>query len=340
MRKILSLALAIVMVLSVTLVAVSAASTATVSLYDISGKLVETKTYNVGETITVTVCLNTSDISTIASLKAEQGYTSSVLTLADAYSETSGLISDLDAMFPVTKQKTVANGKLDGRISYNASTPELDPDGFKFDSDDSVLIVSHYTVAAAGEAAITNTFVTLAEADYMMTRIIDSGEVKNSNFTMKYSLSDPAPVEGGKVSGKVTSYLTDGEVTVQLLQGDTVVKETTVTGKSAEFAFDGVDGGSYTLRFSKANHATRDYDIYVSGNYELNDAKICPMGDVNMSGDVTTMDVTMANSHVQKKNTLTGYSLALADVLPNTAGVTTLDVTRINSHVQKKNPLW
>ena len=326
MRKILSLALAIVMVLSLTLVAVSAADTATVSIYDISGKLVETKTYNVGETITATVCLNTSQISTIASFKAEQGYTASVLSLQDA-------------SFPVTGDATVANLNLDSKISYNASTPNMDPDGYKFNSDDSQLIVTKYKVTAAGTASITNTIVTLACADYNITRIIDQGTVKNDNFTMKYTLSDPAPVEGGNITGKVTSYLTDAAVKVQLLDGDTVVKETTADA-SGNFSISGVDGGSYVLRFSKENHGTRDYDVYVSGNVEMNDAQICPMGDVNMSGDVTTMDVTMANKYVQGKTTLTGYSLVLADVLPNTAGVTTLDVTRINSHVQKKNPLW
>jgi len=326
MRKILSLVLAIVMVLSLTLVAVSAASTATVSLYDIKGNLVETKTYSVGETIEVTVCLNTSKISTIASLKAEQDYTNSVLTATEA-------------SFPVTGSETVSNIKADeGRILFNASKPDIDA-GYKFDSDDSKLIVTKYTVAAAGTASITNTIVTLAQSDYTMTRIIDQGEIKNNNFTMNYSMSDPAPVEGGNVSGKVTSYLTDAGVKVQLVQGDTVVKETTADA-SGNFSFSGVDGGAYVLRFSKDNHVTRDYDIFVNGNVELNDAKICPIGDVNMSGDISTMDVTMANSHVQGKTTLTGYQLLLADVLPNTTGITTLDVARINSAAKKVNPLW
>lgn len=339
MRKFLSLALAIVMVLSLTLVAAGAAdNTATVSIYDINGNLVEKNTYQVGETVVATVCLNTSKISTIAALKAEQGYTSSVLALQGAE-------------FPVTDAGTVANLNLDSRISYNASTPQLDPDGFKFNSDDSKLIVSTYKVTAAGTASITNTFVTLAIADYTMTKIIDQGTVKNNNFTMSYDLSDPAPVEGGNVTGTVTSFLTGDAVTVQLIKGETVVKEAQVTGptetkssgvvtETADFAFNGVDGGSYILRFSKENHVTRDYDIVVNGNFEMNDAKIAPPGDVNMNGEITTMDVTMANSHVKKVTTLTSYAFLVADALPSTEGITTLDVTRINSHVKKVKPLW
>ena len=327
MRKILSFALAIVMVLSVAAVAFSAAdNTATVSLYGIDGKLSETKTYRVGETFEVTVYLNTSKISTIASFKAEQSYDSSILTLADAYSASSGMISDLDAMFPVTKDQTVANGKLDGRISYNASTPNMDPDGFKFDSDNAVLIRSHYTVKAAGNVSINNSITTLAQADYNMTRIVDQGTVKNNNFTMRYTLSDPAPIEGNAVTGTITSYLSDTDtVTVELLKGEVVAYSTTVTGNTAAY-------------FSKKNHVARDYTITVSGG-AIQDAKICPIGDVTMDGKLTTMDVTRANAHVKGTAALEGYALLLGDTAGG-AGITTIDVTRINSHVQGKNPLW
>ncbi len=340
MRKILSFALAIVMVLSVAAVAFSAAdNTATVSLYGIDGKLSETKTYRVGETFEVTVYLNTSKISTIASFKAEQSYDSSILTLADAYSASSGMISDLDAMFPVTKDQTVANGKLDGRISYNASTPNMDPDGFKFDSDNAVLIRSHYTVKAAGNVSINNSITTLAQADYNMTRIVDQGTVKNNNFTMRYTLSDPAPIEGNAVTGTITSYLSDTDtVTVELLKGEVVAYSTTVTGNTAAYSIGDVADGGYTLRVSKKNHVARDYTITVSGG-AVQDAKICPIGDVTMDGKLTTMDVTRANAHVKGTAALEGYALLLGDTAGG-AGITTIDVTRINSHVQGKNPLW
>jgi len=339
MRKILSFALAIVMVLSVAAVAFSAAdNTATVSLYGIDGTLSETKTYRVGETFEVTVYLNTSNISTIASFDAEQSYDSSVLTLADAYSASSGMISDLDAMFPVTKDSTVANGKLDGRLKYNASTPNID-DGFKFDNDNAVLIRSHYTVKAAGEVSINNSIKTLAQADYNMTRIIDQGEVKNNNFTMRYTLSDSAPVEPNTVSGNITSYLSETDtVTVELLSGDAVAYSTTVTGNTAAYSIANVADGAYTLRVSKNNHVARDYDITVSGG-AVQDAKICPIGDVTMDGKLTTMDVTRTNAHVKGTAALEGYALLLGDTA-GSEGITTIDVTRINSHVQGKNPLW
>ena len=196
MKKFLSLILALIMVLSATAVVFSAAgNTATVSLYDIKGNFVTSNTYAVGETFEVTVYLNTSKIGTIGSLKADQLYTSDVLMLADAYNEESGMIKDRQTMFPVTKNKTTANGKLDGKLSFNASTPEYDPYAFAFDSDDSKLVVSHYTVIAPGEASINNSITTMAYADEMLTRVIDKGVIKIDNFSMRYTLSDPQPVE-------------------------------------------------------------------------------------------------------------------------------------------------
>lgn len=153
------------------------------------------------------------------------------------------------------------------------------------------------------------------------------------------SFTAAAASNGSVVSGTVTSYLDEsGAVTVQLLQGDIEKYSTYVTGNTVGYSIADVADGSYTLRVSKKNHAARDYDITVAGDTVL-DAKICPVGDVNMSGTVTTMDVTMANSHVQKKSTLSGYSLKLADA-NNSDSITTMDVTMINSHVQKKSSLW
>ena len=61
-------------------------------------------------------------------------------------------------------------------------------------SDDSALIVTKYKVTAPGEAEITNSMRTLAIADYNLTRIIDKGEIIQSDFSFRSSFYPPGYV--------------------------------------------------------------------------------------------------------------------------------------------------
>ena len=352
MRKLLSILLAVVLVASVAVMAVGAADvddaaqaagTATVTLYDIKGGTT-TQTYSVGETFTAYVYLNTSSVSTagIGSLKGQQTYDSSILELADAYDDADGMISDLGAMFPQCGSGAVANGKRIGGIYYNASTPGYN--GFKFNSDDSALIIAHYTVKAAGATSIENSMTTLAVSDYNLTRIIDKGAIKIDTFTTKPVLSEPAAPAGSTVSGTVTSYSdkinVDPKVTVQILSGETVVGSFEGTGNSMAYSIAGIADGDYTLRVSKKNHVTRDYAITVSGDTTA-DAKICLIGDVDNNGKVTSMDVSAANNHANKTKFITDeYKLRCANVAGAALSITTMDVSGINNHVKGTKKLW
>ena len=353
MRKVLSLALAIVMVLSLTIVAVGAADndtpiaggTLTVTAKDIKGGSVS-QTYSVGETFTVWTVLNCAEINdgVMGSLKGEQDYDSAYLQLVDEYGS-DGMISDLDSMFPITKSTTVANGKKIGFIHYNASTPGYSGFSAPFNSDESYLIVANYKVVAAGETTIDNSMKTLAIADFTLTRVIDRGEIKNDSFTSKCILSEPAAPTGYTLSGKVTSYVTTEEegsnyaTTVELLQGETVVKTASYdTAAIFDYSFDGVAEGAYTLRISKKNHVTRDYEVTVSGD-TTQDAKIHPIGDISGDGKVNNFDYARANSHAKGKSTLTGYEFLCGDV-NNDGKVNTFDAGRINSMGKGKSTLW
>ena len=179
--------------------------TATVTLHGLFGQT-ETREFNVGDTFAVWTYMNTSDCldendnpsnGKIGSFRAQQTYTQSVLTLADAYDPEDGMISDRDTMFPITGQATVANGKQTGGIYFNASTPSISSGAFWFNSDDSVLIYSHYTVTAAGTADIETNFTTLAIADNELTRIVDKGVIEQDNFTLNSYFGEikPAPTQ-------------------------------------------------------------------------------------------------------------------------------------------------
>ena len=344
MRKFLSLALALVMVFSVAVIATSAAGTAAdtakVTVYDTFGNVADTAEYNVGDTFTCTVYLDTSAISPISSIKGTQTYTSSILTLADELQATGYGVKDADTVYPVTKKTTVDNAKNDGQIIYNASTPYMGEDGYRFDLPDAVLICTQYTVAAAGEAEIHNNLQTLAQSDYHVTRIINKGIIVNNNFTMPCDLSESTAASGVTVSGQITSFLDDSDVTVKL-EGVDNNFTTEVTGKT-EYSITGVAAGTYTLTVSKKNHVTRTYDVTVADAAVTQAVKIHPIGDINGDGKITTLDAGRANAHARGNATLTGYEFDCANVVPDVteAKITTMDAGRINAHARGISFLW
>ncbi|MBQ3266167.1 MAG: hypothetical protein IJH07_10370 [Ruminococcus sp.] len=315
MRKILSIMLAIVMIASVAVVSVSAADgVATVTLKSVTGEEV-TKTYAVGDTVTAYTYLNASEINDgkMGSINGTQFYSNAVLELADEYDPDEGDIADLDAMFPITKDATVASGNWTeseedpamGAVYFNASTASYA--GFVFNSDTSALIITNYKVKAAGTAVIENVMTTLAASNYELYRVIDGGVIKDDNFASPVALSDPTiPVETGSVvSGKVTSFkTTDGEgddvVTLKLTGVDndftdtvTVTAEYTANKAETDYSFADVPAGDYTLSVEKKNHVTREYAVTVSEDTAL-DAKICPKGDANLNGSVQANDAMLA----------------------------------------------
>ena len=146
---------------------------------------------------------------------------------------------------------------------------------------------------------------------------------------------------GGTLSGYCSSYLSESEsTTVELLQNGVKKYNTTCTGNFVTYTVSNVQNGNYTLRVSKKNHVTRDYEITVSGNTQQN-VEVCPIGDISGDGKVTTKDYAMANAHAQKVSLLSDdYQIKCGDVLKGDGKITTADAARINAAAQKIDPLW
>ncbi len=146
------------------------------------------------------------------------------------------------------------------------------------------------------------------------------------------------------VRGTVTSFLDEDEtVTVELIASgeETAAYTTTVTGNTASYSIENVAAGTYTLRVSKAKHATREYIVTVSDATVTMDAKICLKGDVNGDGNISTVDATITNAYVQRRpTTLDEYALLCADVMGTDGKVSTVDAARINAHVKGTKLLW
>ena len=116
----------------------------------------------------------------IGSISGDQTYTDTVVALTDAHAS-DGAITDLNSMFPVTKEATMANAAESGTLYFNASTPYI-TNPFIFDQDNSKLIVTNYKVTAPGTAEIKTTLKTVALADEDLTRVVNKGEILDNRL--------------------------------------------------------------------------------------------------------------------------------------------------------------
>ena len=102
--------------------------------------------------------------------------------------------------------------------------------------------------------------------------------------------------------------------------------------------FEDVEAGSYILRVSKENHVTREYEIEIAEDIELN-IQLNLVGDINGDGKINTVDVARANAHAKSMSTLTGYEFDCVDI--NGDGkVNTVDVAKMNAHAKGITTLW
>lgn len=163
--------------------------------------------------------------------------------------------------------------------------------------------------------------------------------------TIVYDGTDPTKNEVVPVladlTGTVRSFGEEtDEVTIKLCKEDEENADSiTVTGNSAEYVFENIKSGTYTLEVSKDNHAVRTYEVTVNGEDITQDAKIHLIGDVTGDGKVNTIDVARANTCAKGVSALSEYEYACADA--NGDGrVNTLDAARMNSHAKGVSLLW
>ncbi len=157
----------------------------------------------------------------------------------------------------------------------------------------------------------------------------------------KSTLSDKAK-DGVKVSGKITSYLSDTDpISVLLMQDGKVKKNVNVKGNSAEYSFDDVEAGTYTMLVTKKNHVNREYTMTVAGADVTKDVKLCPKGDVNGDGETDIMDCSLAQRYIRELTDLDPYQIACGDVSGTGDGELDIqDVSRILRHIRELAMLY
>ncbi len=130
-------------------------------------------------------------------------------------------------------------------------------------------------------------------------------------------LTDPAV--SATVSGQITSFNPDDTTTVSLTQDGIVKYSTTIaaasgTGKiTQDFAIADVLAGAYTMRVSKAKHATCEYPVIVNGDTVQN-AELHLYGDVNGDEKIASTDARPILQYYAKKIGESDLNTAAADV--------------------------
>lgn len=172
---------------------------------------------------------------------------------------------------------------------------------------------------------------------------VDGKELNGSDdVTVKadsISNTDVTVAKGFTVSGTVKSYGSASEVVTVTLtkQGETTPAFTdTLTGNSANYSFDTVPAGTYTLKVEKKGHAPWTEEITVGSAAVAKDVTIYLIGDVNGDGKIDANDMQRIYAHISGENKFS--NLAQGDV--NGDGkVDANDMQRIYAHISGENPL-
>ena len=154
------------------------------------------------------------------------------------------------------------------------------------------------------------------------------------------------------VSGKVKSFgSATNNTTIQLLNGNTVIRNTTVSSNNGTYTFDNLAPGTYTIRVSKSKHCTRDYSVTINNAKVTQDLEIWEYGDVNGDGTVNHVDVLQINRNIASQSSvfdtgtaeLNAYRFKVANVTAINGSDTVLnhiDVLQINRKIANLSSIF
>lgn len=152
-------------------------------------------------------------------------------------------------------------------------------------------------------AVLTLKVLTDVKGAYPFSVKFNQGDILNSKIEVV-----PATAEDGKivlsdsatVSGKCTSFVDDDEsVTIRLFRkGESEpCSETTVTGDSGKYSFEGVTAGAYIIEASAESHNTFSKEINVSRPVTV-DITLYISCDADGDGEVTMKDVLLMRKFI------------------------------------------
>ena len=147
---------------------------------------------------------------------------------------------------------------------------------------------------------------------------ISAQDGDRTTLTVGYSV----PVASG-VRGQVTSFMNDGDVTVSLFAAGSAEPKYTAavpggtkdsSGKyTATYEIADVAAGTYTMRVSKKDHATREYTITLGAQAAIQDVQLRLKGDIDANGAVNLADVRQFIAEISSGTASDGYEKAVRD---------------------------
>lgn len=160
----------------------------------------------------------------------------------------------------------------------------------------------------------------------------------------QYCLENPhvtfSPIDSaGNTTGEihVESFLSAGDtVKVQVFRygGNTPLYTNNKTGKNIVINYPNLSYDIYSVRVTKKNHTAYESEWLMNRDNPILSLTICPVGDANVSGSVTSADANAVYKHVLgAKEIYDPYGIKCADVVGNGNGITSADANAIYKHV-------
>ena len=233
-----------------------------------------------------------------------------------------------DYVYLVTRIEYLdADGKVLKMFTGGGETAKLDK--YKKAIEDAKALVEsgEYTEesVAALQTAIDNAQALLDETDGKPL----PSQMEDPAAALDEAIKALVEMPKGDISGTVATPGTDVEVTVTIATADgTEVSE--VTSANGEYTLADLEDGDYVITFTVEGYVTRSYTATVAGGAVNIEAELHMVGDINGDGNITTVDVGLANAHAKGTKTLEGYDFDVANVSGD-ENVTTVDVGIINS---------
>ena len=288
-----------------------------------------------GQKMVITLDVRTTDLSGLeAAIKAADEvdatkYTDdSVATLTEAVKTGKSVLETLESTQEQIDNATNAiNDAIKGLVQLVVTDFTALNDAIK---EAEALTADKYTedsyakltaAVEAGKTVAANTEATQVEVDSATTAIKDA-------IAALVEIS-----KGNDVSGTVTTPGTDAEVTVTVATADgEAVAE--VAAANGEYTIPELEDGEYVITFAAEGYVTRSYTATVTNGEIDIEAELHAVGDINGDGNITTVDVGLANAHAKATKTLEGYDFEVAEVSGDDI-ITTVDVGIINSTAKR-----
>ena len=198
--------------------------------------------------------------------------------------------------------------------------------------------VADATAGTDGKYTISN----VSTGTYTLKAKSSDGSLNGSapvTVTDGDTTKDITVAKGFIVSGTIKSYGSASEVVTVTLakQGETTPTFTdTLTGNSANYSFDTVSAGTYTLKVEKKGHAPWTEEITVDSAAIAKDVTIYLIGDVNRDGAVSVSDMQRLYAHLNGTKPLTDTSTADVN---NDKVISVSDMQRLYAHLNGTKPL-